>query len=84
MRKIQIGKIYRHFKGNYCIVEKVVFDSETLKECVVYTEFYDNRTWVRPLDMFMDDIDPNRTGNITGQSHRFEFAEDISKNYLLR
>ena len=29
MEKVKIGKIYRHFKGNYYFVENIACDSET-------------------------------------------------------
>ena len=29
MEKVQTGKVYRHFKGNYYFVENVAYDSET-------------------------------------------------------
>ena len=29
MENVQIGRVYRHFKGNYYFVENVALDSET-------------------------------------------------------
>jgi len=29
MNKVKIGKIYRHFKGNYYFIQDVALDSET-------------------------------------------------------
>ena len=29
MEQVQIGKIYRHFKGNYYFIEDIALDSET-------------------------------------------------------
>ena len=58
MRKIKIKGIYRHFKGNYCLVEDVAKDSETEELYVIYRELYgDNELWVRPLDMFLSEVD---------------------------
>ncbi|MCI8486482.1 MAG: DUF1653 domain-containing protein [Clostridia bacterium] len=83
--EVKIGKVYRHFKGNYYFVENVAYDSETKERIVVYKPLYereDNRlTWVRPEKMFLSSI-PERPDNITGQKYRFEIAEDIEKNYL--
>jgi len=31
--------------------------------------------------MFLEEI-PQRPDNITGQKHRFELSEELSKNYL--
>lgn len=84
--EVQIGKVYRHFKGNYYFVENIAYDSETQERMVVYKPLYkreDNKTtWVRPEKMFLEEI-PARPDNITGQKHRFEFAEELSKNYMI-
>lgn len=84
MEQIKIGKVYRHFKGNYYFVEDVAYDSETKERMVVYKPLYnreDNRQlWVRPEKMFLEEI-PERPDNITGQKVRFELVEDIEKNY---
>lgn len=84
--EVQIGKVYRHFKGNYYFVENIAYDSETQERMVVYKPLYkreDNRTtWIRPEKMFLEEI-PERPDNITGQKHRFEFAEELSKNYMI-
>ena len=84
MEKVQTGKVYRHFKGNYYFVEDVAYDSETKERMVVYKPLYnreDNRQlWVRPEKMFLEEI-PERPDNITGQKVRFELVKDIEKNY---
>ena len=84
MDQIKIGKVYRHFKGNYYFVEDVAYDSETKERMVVYKPLYnreDNRQlWVRPEKMFLEEI-PERPDNITGQKVRFELVKDIEKNY---
>ena len=85
MDQIKIGKVYRHFKGNYYFVEDVAYDSETKERMVVYKPLYqreDGRSiWVRPEKMFLEEI-PERPDNITGQKVRFELVDDIQKNYL--
>lgn len=32
MEEVKIGRVYRHFKGNYYFVENVAYDSKTWKE----------------------------------------------------
>ncbi len=85
MGNVKIGKVYRHFKGNYYFVENVAYDSETKERMVVYKPLYnreDGRSiWVRPEKMFLEEI-PERPDNITGQKVRFELVDDIEKNYL--
>lgn len=87
MEEVKIGRVYRHFKGNYYFVENVAYDSESQERIVVYKPLYkreDGRNiWVRPEKMFLAEI-PERPDNITGQKHRFELCEDIEKNYLIK
>ena len=85
MKEVKIGRVYRHFKGNYYFVENVAYDSETKERMVVYKPLYyreDGRSiWVRPEKMFLEEI-PERPDNITGQKVRFELVDEIEKNYL--
>ena len=84
MEQVKIGKVYRHFKGNYYYVENRAKDSETQEWMVVYRALYDrqdSQVWIRPEKMFLEEI-PKRPDNITGQTHRFELVEEINKNYL--
>lgn len=84
MEEVKIGRVYRHFKGNYYFVENVAYDSENKERMVVYKPLYqrdDNRLiWVRPEKMFLEEI-PERPDNITGQKYRFELVDEIEKNY---
>jgi hypothetical protein len=53
---IRIGR-YRHYKGNDYEVIGVARHSETEEELVVYRKLYDDCSlWVRPLAMFMEDV----------------------------
>ena len=85
MKKVEIGRVYRHFKGNYYFVENIAYDSETKERMVVYKPLYlreDGRSiWVRPEKMFLSEI-PERPDYITGQKTRFELVEEIEKNYI--
>lgn len=84
MNEIKIGKVYRHFKGNYYFVENVALDSETQERIVVYKPIYDrqdSKIWVRREKMFLEEIDQTRPDNITGQKYRFELVEDLEKDY---
>ena len=85
MEEVKIGKVYRHFKGNYYFVENIAYDSETKERMVVYKPLYereDGRSiWVRPEKMFLEEI-PERPDNITGQKVRFQLVDDIKKNYI--
>ena len=83
MENVQIGRVYRHFKGNYYFVENVALDSETQERVVIYKPSYprmDANIWVRREVMFLEEI-PERPDNITGQKHRFELVEELSKDF---
>ena len=61
MQTIQIGRIYRHFKGDYYLVEAVAKDSETNTDMVIYRKLYgDGGLWVRPLSMFLSKVDRDK------------------------
>lgn len=82
MNTLEIGKLYRHFKGNYYLVLGTAFNSETQEKYVIYKALYgEYKTWIRPEKMFLEEI-PDRPDNITGQKHRFELVEDLSKDYI--
>ena len=84
MNQVKIGKIYRHFKGNYYFIQDVALDSETKERIVVYRPIYDrndSQIWVRREKMFLEEIDALRKDNITGQKYRFELVEDLEKDY---
>ncbi len=57
MRTLQIGGLYRHYKGkNYRVVAQATH-SETLEQMVVYQALYgEGGLWVRPLAMFLEDV----------------------------
>lgn len=78
--KCKYHGIYRHFKGNYFFAKEIAICSETGKDYVVYQHLYgDYKTYIRPVEMFCESIDVNRKDNVTGQSIRFEFVEQIGK-----
>ena len=85
MEEVKVGRVYRHFKGNYYFVEDIAYDSESKNRMVVYKPLYNREdginTWVRSEKMFLEEI-PERSDNITGQKVRFELVDKIQKNYL--
>lgn len=80
MNKIKIKGIYKHFKGDYYLLEDIAKDSETLKEFAVYRQLYgNNELYIRPLDMFLSPVDKNKYPNVS-QVYRFELIENESVN----
>ena len=74
MREIQINRVYKHFKGDYYLVVDVANDSETKEKYVVYRRLYgDGSLWIRPLDMFLSEVDHEKYPDVK-QKYRFEEA----------
>ena len=79
-RELKIHGVYRHFKGKMYIVEDIAFDSETEEKMVVYRALYgEHRLWVRPLEMFLSEVDHEKYPD-TKQKFRFEEVANMSYN----
>ena len=79
MNKLKIKGIYKHFKGNFYIVEDVGYDCESLEELVIYRALYgDNKIWIRRKEDFLSEVDHNKYPDVK-QKYRFEL-QDLNKD----
>lgn len=70
------NEIYRHFKGKYYQILSVAIHSETMEKMVVYQQLYaPYAVYVRPLDMFMSEVDRTKYPQVE-QVWRFEKQQE--------
>lgn len=76
---IKLG-VYRRYKGNHYLVIGVAKHSETLEDLVVYVSLYQNeksQMWVRPLQMFLEEIE---VGGVKQPRFKYVGAQTASAN----
>ena len=73
MQELKIHGIYKHFKGDYYLVEGIGIHSETKEKYVIYRALYGDTdmVYLRPYDMFLSKVDKEKYPNVK-QECRFE------------
>jgi len=56
MKNLEVGAIYRHYKGTKVRVICEAIHSETQEYLVVYMHLEDGGIWARPKHMFLESI----------------------------
>ncbi len=62
MQEIQVGKTYKHYKGNIYKIIAVGKNSENLEEMIVYQSVNNHQIWIRPASMWNETI--NNSGEL--------------------
>ena len=81
-RQVQIGGVYRHFKGFTAKVITIATHTETGEMLVIYEctgtgngSNHKNGIYARPLEMFLSEVDREKYPD-AGQKYRFELITD--------
>ena len=77
-REVVKGQLYKHFKGTIHKIVCLAYDSETKEKLVLYTNEEYGTIWVRPLEMFLSEVDHKKYHDIKA-TYRFELIEDETK-----
>lgn len=74
--KLEVGTIYKHFKGHKYKVLMIARDASTLEDMVIYQNICDDKLiWVRPLYEFTSKVDKKKYPSVR-QEYRFEKVND--------
>ncbi len=80
MDELKIKGVYKHFKGDYYLVEDVALSSDDgVTKYVIYRKLYgDGGLFIRELSDFLEDVNKDKYPNVK-QKKKFEYQEIVSK-----
>ena len=80
MDELKIKGVYKHFKGDYYLVEDVALSSDDgVTKYVIYRKLYgDGGLFIRELSDFFWDVNKDKYPNVK-QKKKFEYQEIVSK-----
>lgn len=80
--EVKVNCIYKHFKGDYYLVEDIAVHSETKEKLVIYRALYGTVTlYARPYDMFIEKVDKVKYPDVK-QEYRFELQNIETKKTI--
>lgn len=63
LRKLKIGSIWKHYKGDFYKVNSIVIYEPTGENCVHYSKLYRNKNkpnnFVRPINIWFENVNVN-------------------------
>ena len=81
--EVKVGRIYKHFKGDFYLVEGVATSADDLEECVIYRQLYgDGNLFIRKSSEFLGKVDNDKYPDVE-QEYRFE-PQDIKSKRLVK
>lgn len=84
MEELKIKGIYKHFKGDYYLLEDVALSSDDgTTQFVIYRKLYgDGGLYIRELNDFLGDVNKEKYPNVE-QNKKFELqnVESVRKNF---
>ena len=77
--EVTVKGIYKHFKGNYYLVEDIATHSETREKLVIFRALYgDAVLYARPYASFAGRVDKEKYPRVS-QEYRFELQYIVDK-----
>ena len=74
-RKVEVGQVYRHFKGNVYEVIALAVNADNREDVVVYKSLSKDKVFVRSYSGFISEVNKEKYPDVT-QKYRFELVSD--------